>query len=110
MNIDYLPPQGEFVALIAANSTKSIPQVFVAKVLRLPHDGKTAYLKEFSELKVGKFKLKEGKSYKEAVNSFIYQIANVYSHFNTTYELRMSKNGHCYFSVKILKIENDDLN
>jgi len=51
LNIDYLPPQGEFVALIAANSTKSIPQVFVAKVFRLPHDGKTAYLKEFSELK-----------------------------------------------------------
>ena len=110
MNIDYLPPQVEFIALIAANSTKSIPQVFVAKVFRLSDDGKTAYLKEFSELKVGKLELKAGKSYKEAVNSFIYQIANVYSHFNTKYELRMSKNGHWYFRVKILKIENDDLN
>jgi len=29
-NIEYLPARGEFVALVAANSTKSVPEVFVA--------------------------------------------------------------------------------
>ena len=34
-NIEYLPTQGEFVALVATNSTKHVPEVFVAKILRL---------------------------------------------------------------------------
>jgi len=29
-NIEYLPARGEFVALVAANSTKNVPEVFVA--------------------------------------------------------------------------------
>ena len=72
LNIEYLPTQGEFVALVAANSTKSVPECFVAKVLRLSDDRKTAYLAEFSEVEPGKFKLKAGKSYKEAVDALIY--------------------------------------
>ena len=49
-NIGLLPAQGDFVALVAANSTKSVTEVFVAKLLRIADDRKTAYLAEFSEL------------------------------------------------------------
>ena len=92
LNIELLPAQGDFVALVAANSTKSVPEVFVAKVLRISDDRKTAYLAEFSELEQGKFKLEAGKSYKEATNALIYPVDVVYSHSNGMYELRMSKN------------------
>ena len=47
--MEYLPGQREFVALVAANSTKSIPEVFVAKVLRLSEDRKTAYMAELHD-------------------------------------------------------------
>ena len=60
LNLEILPAQGEFVALVAANSTKSVPKVFVAKVLRVSDDRRTAYLAEFSEEEPGKFKLKAG--------------------------------------------------
>ena len=36
--LDCLLVPGDFVALVAANSTKRLPEVFVAKVLRLPED------------------------------------------------------------------------
>ena len=91
MNIEYLPTQGEFVGLVAANSTKSVPEVFVAKVSRLSDDRKTAYLAEFSEVEPGKFKLNAGKSYKESVKALIYPIDVVYSHSNGVYELRTPK-------------------
>ena len=91
LNIEFLPAQGEFVALVAANSTKSVPECFVAKLLRLSDDRKTAYLAEFSEVEPGKFKLKAGKSYKEAVNALIYPIDIVYLQSNGVYELRTSK-------------------
>ena len=39
-NIKYLPRQEEFVALVAANSTETSPEVFVATVLRLSEDQK----------------------------------------------------------------------
>ena len=77
--------------LVASNSTKSDPQVLVAKVLRLSEDKKTAYLAEFSELEPGKYRLKAGKSYKEAVDALIYPIDIVYSHSNGVYELRTSQ-------------------
>ena len=92
LNIELLPAQGDFVALVAANSTKSVPEVFVAKVLRISDDRKTAYLAEFSELEPGKFKLEAGKSYREATNALIYPVDVVYSHSNGVYELRTSKN------------------
>ena len=46
---------------------------------------------EFSELELGKYRPKAGKSYKEAVDALIYPIDIVYSHFNSVYELRTSK-------------------
>ena len=91
MNIEYLPTQGEFVGLVAANSTKSVPEVFVAKVSRPSDDRKTAYLAEFSEVEPGKFKLNAGKSYRESVKALIYPIDVVYLHSNGVYELRMPK-------------------
>ena len=33
LNLEFVPAQGEFVALVTANSTKSIPEVLMAKVL-----------------------------------------------------------------------------
>ena len=90
-NIEYLPGQGEFVALVAANSTETSPEVFVAKVLRLSEDRKTAYLAEFEETEPGKYKLNAGKSYKEAVNALIYPVDIVYLHTNGVYELRTPK-------------------
>ena len=41
-NIEYLPIRGDFVALVALNSTKKCPKVFTGKVLRLLEDHKTA--------------------------------------------------------------------
>ena len=38
--LDCLPVPGDFVALVTANSTKKIPEVFVAKILRLSEDQK----------------------------------------------------------------------
>ena len=91
LNIELLPAQGEFVALVAANSTNNVPEVFVARVLRLSDDRKTAYLAEFSEVEPGKFKLTAGKSYRESVNALIHPIDIVYSNSNGVYELRTSK-------------------
>jgi len=50
------------VALVAANSTKNVPEVFVAKVLRLSEDKKTAYLADFKEKEPGRFTSNMGKS------------------------------------------------
>ena len=90
-NIEYIPLPGDFVALVAANSTDKSPEVFVAKVLRLSEDRKTAYLAEFSETEPEKFKLNAGKSYQEAVNALIFPIDLVYVHSNGIYELRTPK-------------------
>ena len=90
-NIEYLPTQGEFVALVAANSTKHVPEVFVAKILRLSQDRKMAYLAEFSESEPGKFRLNAGKSFREKVRALIYPIDIVYLHSDGLYELRTPK-------------------
>ena len=89
--IEYLPNPGEFVALVTANSTRPNPEVFVARLLRLSEDHKTAYLADFSEVESGQFKLNAGKSYKEAVAALIYPIDVVYVHSNGVYELRTPK-------------------
>lgn len=95
-NIEYLPLPGDFVALVAANSSKIKPEVFVAKVLRLSEDNKTAFLAEFSETDPGKFRLNAGKSYKEAVNALVYPVDIAYIHSNGVYELRTPKiDIHC---------------
>ncbi|KAL9963358.1 hypothetical protein ACROYT_G026866 [Oculina patagonica] len=57
LNIELLPIPGEFVALVASNSSEESPEVFLAKLLRLSEDKKTAFLAEFSEVEPGKFKL-----------------------------------------------------
>ena len=62
------------------NSTKNDPEVFVAKVLRLSKDKKTAYLANFEEEGLGRFESKPGKSYKENTSSLIYPTDIVYSH------------------------------
>lgn len=90
-NIEYLPILGDFVALVASNSTEKCPEVFIGKVLRLSGDHKTAYLAEYSETEPAKFKLSAGKSFKEAVNALIYPIDLVYLHSNGIYELRTPK-------------------
>ena len=90
-NIEYLPILGDFVALVASNSTEKCPEVFIGKVLRLSEDHKTAYLAEYSETEPAKFKLSAGKSFKEAVNALIYPIDLVYLHSNGIYELRTPK-------------------
>ena len=90
-NIELLPHPGEFVALVASDSTRSDPKCFVARVLRLSEDHKTAFLAEFSEVETGKFKLNAGKSFEEALNAVIYPVDVVYSHSNGLYELRTSK-------------------
>ena len=43
-NIEVLPLPGEFVPLVAANSSRSKPEVFLAKILRLSEDRKMAFL------------------------------------------------------------------
>lgn len=90
-NIEVLPLPGEFVTLVAANSSRSKPEVFLAKILRLSEDRKMAFLAEFSEVEAGKFKLNAGKSYKEAVEALIYPVDVVYLHSNGLYELRTPK-------------------
>ena len=90
-NIEFVPLQGEFVALVAANSSRSNPEVFLAKILRLSEDHKTAFLAEFSEIEAGKFKLNAGKSYKEALEALIYPVDVVYLHSDGLYELRTPK-------------------
>ena len=89
-NIEILPLPGEFVASVAADSTHSRPKCFLAKLLRLSEDHKTAFLAEFSEIEDGKFKLNAGKCYKEALNAVIYPNV-IYLHSNGLYELRTSK-------------------
>ena len=89
--IEYLPNHGEFVALVAANSTQPKPEVLVARLLRLSEDHKTAYLMDFNELETGQFKLNAGKSYKGAVAALIYPMDVVYLHSNGVYKLRTPK-------------------
>ena len=90
-NVEYLPTPGEFVALVAANSTAKFPEISVGRVIRLTEDRKTAYLAEFSEEAPGKFKLSAGKSFREDVSALVYPIDIVYLHSNGEYELRTPK-------------------
>ena len=83
-NVEYLPTPGEFVALVATNSTAKFPEIFVGRVIRLTEDRKTAYLAEVSEEA-------PGKSFREDVSALVYPIDIVYLHSNGKYELRTPK-------------------
>ena len=91
LNLELLPLPGDFVALVAANSSEESPEVFLAKLLRLSEDKKTAFLAEFSEVEPGKFKLAAGKSYKEALDALVHPVDVVYLHSNGVYQLRTPK-------------------
>lgn len=91
LNIELLPLPGDFVALVASNSSDESPEIFLAKLLRLSEDKKTAFLAEFSEVEPGKFKLNAGKSYKEALNALVHPVDVVYMHSNGVYQLRTPK-------------------
>ena len=79
------------MALVALNSSQESPEIFVAKILRLSENKKTAFLTEFSEVEPGKFKLSAGKSYEEALNVLVHPVDMVYMHSNGVYQLRTPK-------------------
>ena len=54
-NIEILSLPGEFVVLVASDSTCSSPKCFLAKLLRLSKDRKTAFQAEFSEIENRRF-------------------------------------------------------
>ena len=89
--VEVQPSNGELVALVAADSTISVPSVFVAKVLRYSEDHKTVFLADFEEVEPCKFKLNAGKSYRETAKSIIYPVDIVYLHASGVYELRTPK-------------------
>ena len=89
--VEVLPSNGELVALVAADSTISVPSVFVGKVLRYSEDHKTVFLADFQEVEPCKFKLNAGKSYRESAKSIVYPVDIVYLHASGVYELRTPK-------------------
>ena len=82
-----LPSNGELVALVAADSTISVPSMFVGKVLCYSEDHKTVFLANFQEVEPCKFKLNASKSYKESAKSIAYLIDIVYRYASGVYEL-----------------------
>ena len=54
-NIEILSLPGEFVVLVASDSTCSSPKCFLTKLLRLSEDRKTAFQAEFSEIEDRRF-------------------------------------------------------
>lgn len=60
-HIDHLPNPREFVGLVVANYTQSNPKVFVARLLQLSADHKTAILGDFKELKLENSNSMQGK-------------------------------------------------
>ena len=63
--VGVLPSNGELVTSVAADSTISVPSMFIGKTLRYSEDHKTVFLAHFQEVKPCKFKLNAGKSYRE---------------------------------------------
>lgn len=89
--VDTRPSNGEFVALVASNSTITNPEVFVAKVLKFSQDRRNVFLAHFEEVEPYKFKLVAGKSYSESTKSIIYPVDIVYLYSSGVYELRTNK-------------------
>ena len=82
-----LPSNGELVALVAADSTISVPSMFVGEVLCYSEDHKTVFLANFQEVEPCKFKLNASKSYRESAKSIAYLIDIVYRYASGVYEL-----------------------
>ena len=76
--VEVLPSNGELVALVAAESTISVPSMFIGKNLRYSEDYKTVFLADFQEVKPCQFKLNAGKSYRESARSIVYPMDIVY--------------------------------
>ena len=82
-----LPSNGELVALVAADSTISVPSMFVGKVLCYSEDHKTVFLANFQEVEPCKFKLNASKSYRDSAKSIVYPIDIIYRYASGVYEL-----------------------
>ena len=85
------PCAGDFVALVAKNSTARQPEVFIGKVLRFSHDKKDVLLAHLDEVQENHFKVVVGKSYWERKNSLVYPIDLTYLPSDGMYQLRSSK-------------------
>ena len=88
---EVLPVIGDFVALVARNSTRRSPQIFIAKVLRFSDNKKDVLLAHMEEIEENNFKLTIGKSYLESTNSLIFPIDIAYKTSDRVYELRSQK-------------------
>ena len=73
--------------MVAADSTISVPSMFVGKVLCYSEDHKTVFLANFQEVEPCKFKLNASKSYRESAKSIAYLIDIVYRYASGVYEL-----------------------
>ena len=89
--VEVLPSNGELVALVAADSTISVPSMFVGKILCYSEDHKTVFLADFQEVEPCKFKLNAGKCYTESAKSMVYLVDIVYLYASGVYELRTLK-------------------
>lgn len=85
------PISGDFVALVANNSTNSSPQIFIGRIIRYSKDRKDVLLAHMEEVSENLFKLVIGKSYFESTDSLIFPIDIVYKASDRVYELRSDK-------------------
>lgn len=88
---EVLLSNGELVGFVAADSTISIPSMFVNKVLRYSEDHKTVFLANFQEVEPCKFKLNAGNSYRESAKSIVCSADIAYLYASGVYELRTPK-------------------
>lgn len=88
---DPLPCIGDFVALVASNSTTSSPQILLAKILRYSSNKKDVLLGHLEEVTDNLYKFVAGKSYYESSSSLIFPIDIVYKQIDRLYELRSDK-------------------
>lgn len=88
---DIQPISGDLVALVASNSTKSLPQILVAKVIRYTKDRKDVLLAHMEEVAENSYTLIIGRSYLESIESLIFPIDIAYNASDRVYELRSDK-------------------
>ena len=88
--VEVLPSNGELVAFVAADSTISVPSMFIGKVHCYSEDHKTVFLAQFQEVEPCKFKLNASKSYRESGNRLsIRWTSYIYLYASGVYELQM---------------------
>ena len=85
------PLPGDFVALVASNSTTNSPQILIAKLLRYVHDRNEALLASMKEVSESVFVLETGQSFSEDTRSLIFPIDIIYLPSDKVYQLRSSK-------------------